>query len=168
MIKSKSTLGLGVSLDDPLLHRFEFPFESIFHPLGFAVRLRTNRAEVIDAARESFGPFRDEFHTEPMEIQFAIYGPDDAPFPPAPVFRSQRHLLTITTDANNFGFFGYQLYFLEDDKIVFFDLYTEKIRLEPVGVGEFVLVSDERILLVTKNGRAVLFEYKTKEEHDKQ
>jgi len=73
----------------------------------------------------------------------------------------------LKTDANNFGFFGYQLYFLQDDKIVFFDLYTEKVRLENVGRGKFVLVSDERILLVKENGRVVLFEYKTKDASDK-
>ncbi len=73
----------------------------------------------------------------------------------------------LKTDANNFGFFGYQLYFLQDDKIVFFDLYTEKVRLETIGFAEYVLVSDERILLVTKNDRVVLFEYKTNDDHDK-
>ncbi len=73
----------------------------------------------------------------------------------------------LKTDANNFGFYGYQLYFLQDDKIVFFDLYTEKVRLETIGYGEYALVSDERILLVTKNGRVVLFDYMTKDDHDK-
>lgn len=73
----------------------------------------------------------------------------------------------LKTDAGNFGFFGYQLYFLEEDKIVFFDLYTEKIRLEPVGRGKFVLVSDERILLVRENGRVVLFDYKPGDGADK-
>jgi len=72
----------------------------------------------------------------------------------------------LKTDANNFGFFGYQLYFLQDDKIVFYDLYTEKVRLEPVGRGKFVLVSDERILLVKENGHVVLFDYKNKDSQE--
>jgi hypothetical protein len=72
----------------------------------------------------------------------------------------------LKTDANNFGFFGYQLYFLKEDKIVFFDLYTEKIVLENISRGKFVLVSDERILLVKENGRVVWYEYKSKDASD--
>jgi hypothetical protein len=66
----------------------------------------------------------------------------------------------LKTDANNFGFFGEELYFLQDGKIVFFDLYTEKTRLKEVGEGKFVLVSDERILLVKGNGRVTFFQFK--------
>jgi len=72
----------------------------------------------------------------------------------------------LKTDANNFGFFGEELYFLQDDKVVFFDLYTEKIRLVNVGKGKFVLVSDERILLVKENGRVTLFEFNGKDSPD--
>jgi hypothetical protein len=69
----------------------------------------------------------------------------------------------LKTDANNFGFFGEELYFLQDDKVVFYDLYTEKSRLVNVGKGKFVLVSDERILLVRENGRVTLFEFNGKD-----
>ncbi len=72
----------------------------------------------------------------------------------------------LKTDANNFGFFGEELYFLQDGKVVFFDLYTEKIRLVEVGDGIFVLVSDERILLVKENGRVILFEFNGKDSKD--
>jgi len=72
----------------------------------------------------------------------------------------------LKTDANNFGFFGEELYFLQDRKIVFFDLYTEKTRLVEVGAGRFVLVSDERILVVKENGRVVLFEFNGKDSPD--
>ena len=74
----------------------------------------------------------------------------------------------LKTDASNFGFFGYQLYFLQEGKIVFFDLYTEKVRLEDIGRGKLVLVSDERILLVKENGRVVWYEYQPKEGPDQQ
>jgi hypothetical protein len=65
----------------------------------------------------------------------------------------------LKTDANNFGFFGEELYFLRKDKIVFFDLYTEKTRELDVGEGEFILVTDERILLAKDNGRVTIFEF---------
>jgi len=35
-----------------------------------------------------------------------------------------------------------------------------------VGNGKFVLVSDERILLINENGHVILYDYKTKDEHD--
>lgn len=69
----------------------------------------------------------------------------------------------LKTDANNFGFFGEELYFIQQGKIVFFDLYTEKTRLVEIGEGKFVLVSDERILLVKGNGRVVLYEFNGKD-----
>jgi len=72
----------------------------------------------------------------------------------------------LKTDANNFGFFGEELYFLQEGKVVFFDLYTEKIRLVDVGEGKFVLVTDERILLVKENGRVALFEFNGKDSPD--
>lgn len=72
----------------------------------------------------------------------------------------------LKMDANNFGFFGEELYFLQEDKVVFFDLYTEKIRLVDAGKGKFILVTDERILLVKENGQVVLFEFNEKKSQD--
>jgi hypothetical protein len=74
-----------------------------------------------------------------------------------------RKINQLKTDASNFGFFGEELYFIQQDKIVFFDLYTEKIRVVEVGEAKFALVSDERILLVKENGRVVLFEFNGKD-----
>ncbi len=63
---------------------------------------------------------------------------------------------------SNFGFYGEELFFIEGDKLVFFDLYTEKRREEVVGNGKFVMVTDERIVLVTNDDRVILFEYLSK------
>ncbi len=65
----------------------------------------------------------------------------------------------LKTRANNFGFFGEELYFLQPGKIFFFDLYTEKTRELKIADAKFVLVSDERILLVMENNSVSIFEF---------
>ncbi len=64
----------------------------------------------------------------------------------------------IKCTTANFGFFGEELYFLDGDKITFYDLYTEKSRDLKSGAGKFVVVTDERIFLVTEKDRVVVFE----------
>ena len=63
----------------------------------------------------------------------------------------------LRTTSGNFGFFGEELYFLQSSKIVFFDLYTEKIRELKIADSKFVLVSDERILLVSSDSKVSIF-----------
>lgn len=60
----------------------------------------------------------------------------------------------------NFGFFGQELYYLENNTLHFFDLLTEtryEIKLE--GNLKFALVTDERILTVSSNNKVSLFNY---------
>jgi hypothetical protein len=61
----------------------------------------------------------------------------------------------------NFNFFGEELYYLDGNTIKFFDLYTEdthEIKVE--GENKFAVVTDERIILVNKKNRALVFEFK--------
>jgi len=67
----------------------------------------------------------------------------------------------LRTNANNFGFFGEELYFLQHEKIIFFDLYTEKTRELRIADSKFILVSDERILLVDSHDQVSIFEFST-------
>lgn len=64
----------------------------------------------------------------------------------------------------NFNFFGEELYYLRENKIYFFDLYTEEKRSIPVDPGyQFVMVTDERILIVQqKKGSLYEFNPQTK------
>jgi hypothetical protein len=60
----------------------------------------------------------------------------------------------------NFNFFGEELYYLDTDSIKLFDLYTEEIRdLKIEGENKFALVTDERIILITKKNRVLLFDF---------
>jgi len=60
----------------------------------------------------------------------------------------------------NFGFFGQELYYLENNVIHFFNLLTEaryEISLE--GDNKFALVTDERIFTVSTTNKISLFNY---------
>jgi hypothetical protein len=65
-----------------------------------------------------------------------------------------------STQLGNFGFFGQELYYLENNTVHFVDLLTEarhELRLE--GNLKFALVTDERILTVAINNKVSLYNY---------
>ncbi|MGC4023127.1 MAG: hypothetical protein QM734_14860 [Cyclobacteriaceae bacterium] len=65
----------------------------------------------------------------------------------------------IKCKINNFGFYGEELFYLIDDKVVFFDLYSEKSREIKLELGKFVIVTDERIFLVQESGKVMVYEF---------
>jgi hypothetical protein len=91
-------------LNDPLMHDFDMPLQSTFYPLGFPVKITTNSTEVLLAAEESWGRFR-EIHRQPalqMRIGVLEGGPSECPGDP--VVREQRSLRARVADAENFSF----------------------------------------------------------------
>jgi hypothetical protein len=73
----------------------------------------------------------------------------------------------IKCKIKNFGFYGEELFYLIDDKVIFFDLYSEKTREVKVDPGKFVIVTDERIFLVKEAGRVIIFEFLADVSNDK-
>ena len=65
----------------------------------------------------------------------------------------------IKCTTQNFGFYGEELFYLVDDRVIFFDLYSEKTREVKIEPGKFVIVTDERIFLIKNNGRVVIYEF---------
>jgi hypothetical protein len=65
----------------------------------------------------------------------------------------------INCKIENFGFYGEELFYLADDNVRFFDLYSEKTRDVKAEPGKFVIVTDERIFLVKGDGHVVIFEF---------
>ena len=58
-----------------------------------------------------------------------------------------------------FNFMGEELYFLKDNKIILFDLYTEETReLKIDSDCKYALITDERLILV-KSEKVEIFEY---------
>ena len=89
------------SLLDPQLRHLDLPLRASFYPLGFQLDLATNSRDVIDAAAECWAPDTLEFERPPMEIR-VIVRPDGV-LAPQPSFRSQGHLYSVVSDADNFA-----------------------------------------------------------------
>ncbi len=63
-------------------------------------------------------------------------------------------------NPGNFGFFGQELYYLENNSIRFFDLLTEaRHELLLHGDLKFAIVTDERILTVSAKNKIILYNY---------
>ncbi|MEO8025565.1 MAG: hypothetical protein ABI823_03800 [Bryobacteraceae bacterium] len=80
---------------DPLLCREPLGLERAYWPLGFPVRVETNSPLVLEAADISWGECAKRFDVEPVVVRAGVHGPDDAPVPEAPVYRSHDYLLSI-------------------------------------------------------------------------
>ncbi len=60
----------------------------------------------------------------------------------------------------NFGFFGQELYYLENNTVRFINLLTdERYELKLQGDLKFALVTDERILTISINNKVTLYNY---------
>jgi len=93
----------AVNPADPVLSHFRLPLRGTYYPLGFALEIITNSAEVLAAAQESWGSFQKKFSEIPLRLEIGIMadGSRDCPLPPA--CRSRGNLLTIVADAGNFS-----------------------------------------------------------------
>ena len=89
-------------LCDALGEYLPLALEQTFYPLGFPVAIATNSPAVIEAARESWGSSHCEFARAPIRIRVIVEdgGSDPAP---EPVYRSQRELMLIVSDRDNFA-----------------------------------------------------------------
>jgi len=83
--------------------RMELPFRERFYPLGFPLDLSTNRREILDAARESWGTFGELLQTAPLEVQVGVLPGRSEACPPPAECRAQRHILSFVADRENHG-----------------------------------------------------------------
>lgn len=52
-------------------------------------------------------------------------------------------------DLRYFGFLGEELYYLQDNTLVFFDLFTTEVRKQKIpGPADFALLTDQRLYLI--------------------
>ena len=78
---------------DPVLSDFPLPLHGTYYPLGFPLELATNSADVLMAAQESWGQFREAFSQKPVQIRVGVLDRKGDSRLPVHVVRSQRHLL---------------------------------------------------------------------------
>jgi hypothetical protein len=88
---------------DPLEAFTPLPFEKTVFPYGFPARIRSNSAEIIQAADVCWSPYSHHFREPPIELRFLVSDQHSHRRLPIPVFRAQANLLSLIADANNFG-----------------------------------------------------------------
>lgn len=99
---NKATKQHAVSFD-PLGVSTPLPHSGVVHPYGFPVLIKTNSPGVIHHAHLSWGPFKKHFRESPVELRIMVSENQSSNTPPVPVYRAQANLLTIVSDAANYG-----------------------------------------------------------------
>jgi Serine kinase of the HPr protein, regulates carbohydrate metabolism len=94
---------------DPFLRETPLERQCNYYPLGFPLQLKTNSAEVLQAAEATWGGRPRAFEKPPLELRIIVEsggGP-----PPEPVYRGQAHLMSIVADRENFAVCDYARHF---------------------------------------------------------
>jgi hypothetical protein len=88
--------------EHPLRADIPLPLLGVFHPLGFTVEIATNSREVLEAAEETWRYPRKNHLERPVELRIAVSPGKSRECPPPPVYREQRKLFSVISDAENF------------------------------------------------------------------
>lgn len=75
--------------------------ETMFYPLGFPLRVRSNSADALKVCRMKWGFFEQAFDTDPMETHIHVVETYSRECPPAPTYRVVEQTLLVTADADN-------------------------------------------------------------------
>jgi hypothetical protein len=86
---------------DPLLCDLDLSLRGTFYPAGFPLRLATNSRDVMEAASDSWGAWRREFDSEPLEFRVLVQAAGELAAVPA--FRKQGRLLSFVSDRHNYA-----------------------------------------------------------------
>jgi hypothetical protein len=86
---------------DPQLRDIELSLTGTYFPAGFRLKIATNSRDVLEAAEESWGLYRQEFECQPLEFNVVVQ--PDGGLAPQPTFRMQRHLFSVVSDAHNYA-----------------------------------------------------------------
>ncbi len=89
--------------NDPLLTRIPITHERLFFPYGFPVHLSANSAEVMKAAEISWASYRCRFSRTPLDVRCFVAESVSPACTEPPAFRSQKNLLSIVVDRENFA-----------------------------------------------------------------
>lgn len=100
-MSSESKIDADLSAADPLLIKVDLPYSAIYFPYGFPFRVETNSSEVIRAAHANWAGMNQLFSELPVLTRVVVSEGTGRECPPRPVYRAQRHLLSITADAEN-------------------------------------------------------------------
>jgi hypothetical protein len=88
---------------DPIGCDFSLPLKAVFYPLGYAVEIATNSADVLEAAEENWKSFDPVFTAPPVEIRIAALDGHPGGCPPPPTCRGQRNLVMLVASPHDFA-----------------------------------------------------------------
>ena len=88
---------------DPLLAATPLPHRHVLFPYGFPAHIKSNDPDVIRSAELSWGAYEERFREKPVELRIIVSECVTRRQPPTPAFRAQANLLTVVSDANNYG-----------------------------------------------------------------
>jgi hypothetical protein len=88
-------------VEDPLWCKVPLPLRAVFYPLGFPFEIITNSQAVLDAANESWSHSEQCDYSPPLQLRIGVAPGVSGSCPPAPVVRSQEHLISIVADGHN-------------------------------------------------------------------
>jgi hypothetical protein len=97
-----SSNSVETPINDLLRYAVGLPYTGRYYPYGFPVEIAADSRAVLDAANESWGQYRPRFSRPPIRVH-VMTAEGGGKLPPEPVFRAQRHLLTIISDQENFA-----------------------------------------------------------------
>ena len=87
---------------DPYLQFADMPFSAVFYPLGFPVEVKTNCAEVLELAEQSWGEFRQTIEMPLIHVQLGVREGGGTDCPPPPQSRALHNIMARIADAENF------------------------------------------------------------------
>lgn len=147
---------------DALLRDIELPLRETFYPLGYAVEIVTNDAEVLQAAQESFGHRELRYGSMALQVKIGVTEDDSSRCPPEPVRREYGHLYLMTADVSNcsvldlktFENFTWLTRPAVENRLYLRHNFLEKVVYLLLGAS---VVTDLHAGCVGKNGRGILF-----------
>ena len=93
----------GFEGEDPLLAATSLLHRHVLYPYGFAAHIKSNDPDVIRSAELSWGAYQERFREVPIELRVIVSECVSRRQPQTPVFRAQSNLLTLVSDADNYG-----------------------------------------------------------------
>jgi hypothetical protein len=88
---------------DPVLFDMPLTLQRTFYPLGFALSVETNSEDVLAAAEESWGKFREQFATSAKRIRVAVSDGQSSVPSQAPIVRAQGNLIAFIGGTETFA-----------------------------------------------------------------
>jgi hypothetical protein len=144
-----------------LLCDMDLPLKETYFPLGFAVRILTNRPEVLAAAEESFGHNGPEHGDAHLTIRIGVSEGKSRRTPPPPVRRAYNHLYTMVADPENQAVLdlrtGSNFVWLNEsaltDPLYLRQNFLEKVIYLLLGAS---VVTDTHAACIGKQGKGIL------------